>query len=103
LLENGGLARARRRDDQTARALPEGSHEIDDARLEEVRYGLEVELLDRVNGGEVLEAHRLGVFGEGHFVDLVHRLELRAVAAMRRLGRPRHETAFAQEIALDCI
>ncbi len=43
LLENGRLARARRRDDQSARALADGRDQVDDARLQQVRRGLQVE------------------------------------------------------------
>ena len=103
LLENGGLARARRGDDQTAGAFADGRDQVNDPRFDQVGGGFELELFDRVNGGQVLEAHGLGVVLKGHFVDLVHRLELRAVAAMRRLGGPRDEAALAQETALDGV
>ena len=45
----------------------------------------------------------LGVILERHLVDLVHRLELGAVAAVRRLGWACDQAAFAQEIALDRV
>ena len=53
--------------------------------------------------GQVLEAHGLGVILERHVVDLVHGLELRAVAAMRRLGGAGDQAAFAQKTAVDGV
>ena len=49
------------------------------------------------------KADGLGVLFERHLIDLIDGLELRAVAAMRRLGRALDEAAFAQEIALDGV
>ena len=49
LLENGGLARARRRDDDAARALADRRDKVNDARLDQVRRGFELEFFDRVN------------------------------------------------------
>ena len=103
LLEDGRLARARRRHDQPARALADGRDEVDDPGFHRVRRGLQLEFLDRVNRGQVLEAHGFGVILEGHFVDLVHGLELRAGAAMRRLRGPLDEAALAQKAAADGV
>ena len=76
LLEDGRLARARRRDDQAARALADGRDEVNDARLDQVRCGFQLEFLNRVNARQVLEADGLGIILERHVVDLVHGLEL---------------------------
>ena len=103
LFENGGLARARWCDDQSARAPSDGRDEINHARLKKVRRGFEIEFLDGINAREILEAHRFGVILERHVIDLVHGLELRTRAAMRRLRRPGHEAALAEEIAFDGI
>jgi len=62
LLENGGLAGAGRRDDDAARAFANGRDEINHARLDEVRRGLQLEFFNRVNRGQVFKAHGLGVF-----------------------------------------
>ena len=103
LFEDGGLAGARQGDDEAARAFADGRDEVNDPRLDEVGRGFEVELLDGINRGQVLEAHDLGVVGEGDLVHGVHRLELRAVATVRRLRRPGHEAALAEEMALDGV
>ncbi len=103
LLENGGLAAAGRGDNQPARALANRRDEVNDARFEQVGSGFEVELFNRVNGGEVFKADGLGVFLKRHFVDLVNGLELRTRAAMRRLRRPGDVAAFAQETAPDGV
>jgi hypothetical protein len=82
------LPRARRGDDQPARAFANRRDEVNHARFEQVGSGFEVELFNRVNRGEVFKADGLGVFLKRHVVDLVDGLELRAGAAMRRLRGP---------------
>ena len=49
LFENGRLARARRRDDDAARALANGCDEVNYARLDQVRRCFELEFFNRVN------------------------------------------------------
>ena len=103
LLENGGLAGAGRRHDQTARAFADGCDEVNHPGFEQVRRGFELKFFDGVNAGQVLKAHGLGVFLERHGVDLVHGLELRTGAAVRRLGGAFNKAAFAQEAAADGV
>jgi hypothetical protein len=43
LLEDGRLARARRRDDQAARAFADGRDQVNDARFEQVGRGFEID------------------------------------------------------------
>ena len=66
LLENGGFARARRGDNETAGSFADRRDHINDARLDEVRGGLEPEFFDGIDGGQVLKANGLGVILEGH-------------------------------------
>ena len=87
LFENGGLARAGRGDDQSTRAPADGRDEINDARLKEIRRGLEIVFLYGINAREILESHGFGVILKGHVIDLIDGLELRASATMRRLRR----------------
>ena len=103
LLENGGLAAARRGDNQPARALANRRDEVNDARFDQIGAGFEVELFNRINGGEVFKADGLGVFLKRHFIDLVNGLELRTGAAVRRLGRASDIAALAQETAPDGV
>ena len=51
LLEDGGFAGARRRDDQSAGAFADGGHHVDDARFDQVGRGLELKFLDGVDRG----------------------------------------------------
>ncbi len=97
LLKDGGFAGAGRRHDQAARAFADGRDQVDHPGFDEVRGGFQLELLDGIDAGQVFEADGLGVILEGHFIDLVHRLELGAGAAVRRLGGAFDEAAFAQE------
>ena len=103
LLEDGRLARARRGDDQPARAFADGRDQVNDARFQQIGRGFQVDLLDGINGGEVLEADGLGVDVKGLVVDLVDGFELGAVAAVGRLGFAGDQAAFAQEVALDGV
>src|SRR5208282_2581053 len=70
---------------------------------EQIGGGFEVDLLDGIDGGEVLETDVLGVGVKRLVVDLVHSPELGAVAAMGRLGFAGDQAAFAQEVALDGV
>ena len=97
------LPRARRGHDQAARALADGRDEVNDARLDQIRIGFELELFDGVNRREIFKADGLGVFLKGHVVDLFNGLELRAGAAMRRLRRPVNQAALAQKAAPDGV
>ena len=103
LLENGRLARARRGDDQAAGAFADGRDQINDARFEQIGGGFQIDLLDGINRGQVLETDGLGVGVKGLVVDLVHRFELGAVAAVGRLGFAGDQAAFAQKIAFDRV
>ena len=103
LLEDGGLAAARRGDDQPARAFANRRDEVNDARFEQFGSGFEVELFNRVNGGEVFKTDGLGVFLERHVVDFVNGLELRTRAAMWRLRRSSDMAALAQKAAADGV
>ena len=101
--EDGGLAAARRGDNQPARALANRRDEVNDARFEQFGSGFEVELFNRVNGGEVFKADGLGVFLERHVVDFFDGLELRTGAAMWRLRRSGDMAALAQKVAADGV
>ena len=103
LLEDGRLARARRRDDDAARAFADRRDEVNHARLDQVRRGLELKFFNRVNAREVLEADDFRVILERQVVDLLNGLELRAGAAMRRLRGADDMAALAQKIAADGI
>ena len=104
LLEDGGFARARRGDDDAARAFADGRDEVNHARLDQVRRRFQIKFFNRVNRGQVLKAHRLGgIPGNGMSLTLVHRFELRAGAAMRRLRGALDEAAFAQKTAADGV
>ena len=103
LLQDGGLARARRGHNQPTGAFAEGCHHITDARFDQIRAGFQPVFFDWVNGRQVLEADGLGVVVKHHVIDFFDGLQLGAVAAVRRLGRPCHEAAFPQKIALDGV
>src|SRR6185436_6217141 len=95
LLENGGLARARGRNDQPTRALPDRRYEIDDSRLHEVRTCLQPEFFDWIDRGEILETNGLGVIVERHVIDAFNRSQLRTRAAVRGLSGSLNVTALA--------
>ena len=103
LFEDGRLARARRRDDDAARAFADGRDEINHARLDQVRRGFELKFFNRVNAREVLEADDFRVILKRQVVDFFHGLELRAGAAMRRLRGADDVAALAQKIATDGV
>ncbi len=103
LLEDRGFAGAGRGYDQAAGAFAQGRDHINDSSLDKVGAGFQLELLDRVNGSEILEADGLGVVIERHAIDLFDGLELGTVAPVRRLGRPCDQAAFPQETAFDRI
>src|ERR1035437_451576 len=86
LLKNGSLTSAGRGHDQSARAFAQGGHHVNDPRFDEVGGGFESELLDGINGGEVLKPHALGIVLEGHAIHLLHRLELSSVVAVLLLS-----------------
>ena len=103
LLEDSRFSRARRSDDDAARAFADGRDEVNHACLNQVRRGFELKFFDRVNAREVLEADNLRVILERHFVDFFHGLELRAGAAMRRLRGANDMAALAQKVAADGV
>ena len=103
LFENGGLARARRGDNESARAFADGGDQVDDPGFQEVGRCLKVDLGDGINSGQVLEADGFGVSFERLVIDFIDRPELRAVAAVRRLGLAGDQAAFPEEIALDGV
>src|SRR5437899_10652369 len=103
LLENGGFAGSGRGHDQTACSFAEGGYQVDDAGFDQVGGCFQAELLDGINGGEVLETDRLGVIGKRHVVDLINGSELGTVAAVGGLQGAGDEAPFAQEIALDGV
>ena len=63
VLKEGGLAGAGRRHDESALALANRRHEIDDARGEALWDGLEFDALVRTNGGQFLEVGDIHVLG----------------------------------------
>ena len=103
LLEDGRLTGTRRCHDQATGALADWRDEIDDPRLEHVRRGLELEFFDRIDRGEILEAHHAPVFLERNAVDADDLLELWAGAAVGRLQFAFDQRAFADGGALDRV
>ena len=97
------LAAAGRGDNQATGALAHRRDEVDDPGFNQVGARFELEFFNRVNRREVFKADGLGIFLKRHVVDLVHCLELGAGAAVRRLGRPFHMAALAQETAPDRV
>jgi hypothetical protein len=77
LLEDRGLTGARGRDDQTAGPFADGRHEIDDAGLEAIGRGLQLKLVDRIDGGEILKAHGVQIVLVGLAIDFDHLAHLR--------------------------
>ena len=86
VVQQRGLAGARRGDDEAALAFADGRHEINDARGETVGHRLELHALERADGREIVECGpclcvlRIGV------VDLHDAVNLEAAAALARLG-----------------
>lgn len=93
----------RGRNDQTAGPFTDGRHEIDDAGLEAIGRGLQLKLVDRIDGGEILKAHGVQIVLIGLAIDFDHLAHLRAAASMRRIHRALDLTAFAQSQTLDGI
>ena len=92
-------------DDQAALALADRRDEVDDARDEVVRRGLEAQALLRVERRELAEldavARLLGV-GTVDGVDLDERVELLRLLALARLADGAGDgVALAQAVALD--
>src|SRR3989454_10775231 len=75
LFQDRGLAGARRRDNEAARAFTQGRDNVDDAGLDQVRRSFKTELLNRVDGGEVFESDGFHIVRKKHLVDLVYRSE----------------------------
>ena len=104
-LQHHRLARLGRRHDQAALALADRCDEVDDARDEVARRGLEAQTLLRVQRRELAEldavARLLGV-GTVDALDLDERVELLGLLALARLAHGAGDgVALAQAEALD--
>ena len=103
LFEDGRFASPGRRYNQTARSFAEWSHQVNDPRFDQIGGGVKIELLSRIDRGEILEPCGSSIVFERHVIDLVHLFQLRTVAAMRGLKRPSHKATFSQKAPLDRI
>jgi hypothetical protein len=81
MLQERGLPRARRSDDESSLTFPDGRHEIHDPRRVTLRYGLKPDSFQRAENGEFIEGWK----SAGLFwilpVDLGQTVKLRAACA----------------------
>ena len=102
LLQDGGLARLGRRDDEAALALADGAHDVDGATGDGILAVLHLELLIGVDGRKVAE---LGALARFLGIEPVHRLDLRQtgelVAGTRGAKRSLDKVAGAQAGSAD--
>ena len=102
VLEDGGLARLRGADDQSALALADGRHEVDDAGGDGVLAVLHDEAFVRVDRREVAEAHAAAQLLDGRAVDGRDLLDGGVLLVLARRARlTGHEIALAQAVAAD--
>src|SRR5688572_23676268 len=81
VLQKGGLACFRRRDDEASLAFAERGEEIEDAGGEALGLGLELEDLVRIDGDQLGEgASRVAILLDGHPFDRLEADELEVVA-----------------------
>src|SRR5258706_6361166 len=102
VMQQGGLAGARRGDDQAARAFTDRRDDVDDARRVSVGHGFEYEPLIWLNDGEVVELLERGKLFRRLAVDGLDLDKLWA-ALLWRCGAPFDLEAGTQPVAANDI
>ncbi len=107
LLEQDGLAGARRRDDEAALSLADGGEQIDDPRGHRAALGLEAKLFRRVYDGQILERLQGCILRRRQTADRLDAIdERRALALLAAIQGGRQRLAAAkleprEDIAID--